>query len=68
VAVNLVFGLSHFNQGPTGIFENFLDGMILGALYLACGRKLAVPIVAHGITDTLDLLLILFFIAIRECF
>jgi len=60
VAANLVFGLSHFNQGRTGICENFLDGLILGALYLACGRKLAVPIVAHGITDTLDFLLIFF--------
>jgi membrane protease YdiL (CAAX protease family) len=60
VTANLVFGLSHFQQGPTGITENFLDGMILGALYLACGRRLAVPIVAHGITDTLDFLLIFF--------
>jgi membrane protease YdiL (CAAX protease family) len=53
-----VFGISHFQQGPTGIAENFLDGVILGALYLVCGRRLAVPIVAHGITDTLDFLLI----------
>jgi len=60
VLANLVFGLSHFQQGPTGIAENFLDGVILGAVYLACGRRLAVPIVAHGITDTLDFLLIFF--------
>jgi uncharacterized protein len=60
VLANLVFGLSHFQQGPTGIAENFLDGVILGALFLACGRRLAVPIVAHGITDTLDFLLIFF--------
>jgi uncharacterized protein len=60
VMANLLFGLSHFQQGPTGIAENVLDGMILGALYLACGRRLAVPIVAHGITDTLDFLLIFF--------
>lgn len=60
VLANLVFGISHFQQGPTGIAENFLDGVILGALYLACGRRLAVPIVAHGITDTLDFLLIFF--------
>jgi hypothetical protein len=26
--------------------------MNLGALYLACGRKLAVLVVAHGMTDT----------------
>jgi uncharacterized protein len=60
VLANLAFGLSHFHQGPTGIVENFLDGMILGVLYLAFGRNLAVPIVAHGITDTVDFLLIFF--------
>jgi membrane protease YdiL (CAAX protease family) len=57
---NLAFGISHFQQGPTGISENVLDGAILGTLYLACGRRLAVPIIAHGITDTLDFLLIFF--------
>ncbi len=60
VIASLVFGISHFHQGPTGICENVLDGLILGALYLACGRKLAVPIIAHGMTDTLDFLLIFF--------
>ncbi len=60
VLANLVFGISHFQQGPTGIAENLFDGVILGALYLACGRRLAVPIVAHGIADTLDFLLIYF--------
>ncbi len=60
VLASLVFGFSHFQQGPTGIAENCLDGAILGALYLACGRRLAVPIVAHGMTDTLDFLLIFF--------
>jgi membrane protease YdiL (CAAX protease family) len=60
VLANLVFGFAHFQQGPTGIADNFLDGVTLGAIYLACGRRLAVPIVAHGITDTLDFLLIFF--------
>jgi len=33
-------------------------GLLLGVLYLACGRNLAVPIIAHGITDTIDVVLI----------
>jgi membrane protease YdiL (CAAX protease family) len=37
--------------------ENIWDGLLLGALYLACGRNLAAPIIAHGITDTVDVLL-----------
>lgn len=60
LTASLVFGLSHFQQGITGITENFLDGLILGVLYLRLGRNLAVPIVAHGVTDTTDLLLLFF--------
>ena len=57
IVVSIVFGCSHIGQGATGIVENAWDGLLLGALYLACGRNLAAPIIAHGITDTVDLLL-----------
>jgi uncharacterized protein len=57
IASSAVFGAAHLGQGITGQLENMLNGLLLGAIYLACGRSLAVPIVAHGITDTLDLLL-----------
>jgi membrane protease YdiL (CAAX protease family) len=58
LTASLVFGLSHFQQGITGVAENFLDGLILGALYWRLGGNLAVPIVAHGITDTIDFVLV----------
>ena len=61
-----IFGLSHFMQGITGVSENFIDGMILGALYLKFGRTLTVPIIAHRVTDTVDFLLV-FFITTRDC-
>lgn len=48
----------HVYQGATGIVENFIDGALLGILYLGSGRNLWVPIVAHGVTDTLDSLII----------
>lgn len=57
VVISVVFGCSHIGQGATGIIENIWDGALLGALYLACGRNLAVPIIAHGLTDTVDVLL-----------
>ncbi len=60
VLASTIFGLSHFMQGITGVSENFIDGLILGVLYLKFGRKLAVPIIAHGVTDTVDFLLIFF--------
>ncbi len=56
--VNAAFGCAHANQGLPGIIQEGFAGLLLGLLYLACGRSLAVPIVAHGITDTIDLALI----------
>jgi membrane protease YdiL (CAAX protease family) len=58
LAVSIVFGFAHIGQGITGQLENVLDGFLLGLIYLGCGRNLAVPIVAHGVTDTVDLLLL----------
>ena len=40
------------------MIANVLKGLMLGGLYLACGRNLAVPVIAHAFTDTLDLALI----------
>jgi hypothetical protein len=40
------------------MIENVWNGLLLGALYLACGRNLAIPVIAHAFTDTLDFFLI----------
>ena len=58
VLVSAVFGWSHYQQGVTGIIEEGSDGLILGLLYLACRRNLAVPIVTHGVCDTVDIVLL----------
>jgi len=58
VVVSVVFGCGHLDQGWTGMIENVWNGLLLGALYLACGRNLAVPVIAHAVGDTLDFLLI----------
>jgi len=58
VIASVVFGFGHYDQGLTGWIENTLNGLLLGGLYLYFGRSLAVPIVAHGITDTIDLIII----------
>jgi membrane protease YdiL (CAAX protease family) len=58
IAVSIVFGCGHIDQGATGMIENILDGLMLGGLYLACGRNLAVPVIAHALTDTIDFVLI----------
>lgn len=57
---SVAFGFGHYDQGLTGWIENTLNGLLLGGLYLIFSRSLAVPIVAHGVTDTLDFLIIFF--------
>jgi CAAX protease family protein len=58
VIVSAVFGYAHNAQGWTGIVEEGTDGLILGLMYMACRRNLAVPIVAHGVCDTIDIVLL----------
>jgi hypothetical protein len=57
IATSLLFGCAHIGQGLTGIVENMWDGLVLGTLYLVSGRNLAVPIIAHGVMDTGDIVL-----------
>ena len=56
--ISCIFGLTHYHQGLTGIIEEGSDGVILGLMYLACRRNLAVPIIAHGVCDTIDIILL----------
>ncbi len=58
ILVSALFGLAHAYQGITGMIDEGLMGLILGMMYLACGRSLSVPLVAHGVADTVDVLLI----------
>jgi membrane protease YdiL (CAAX protease family) len=60
VAVDSAFGLAHAYQGMTGAIDEGLMGLLLGLIYLRTGRNLAVPIIAHGISDTIDFVLIFF--------
>jgi len=58
VVVSVAFGLAHTYQGITGVIENCLNGAILGWMYLGTRRNLSVPIIAHGVADTVDVVLI----------
>ena len=56
--ISALFGFAHYQQGLTGIIEEGSDGLILGLMYLACRRNLAIPVVAHGVCDTIDIVLL----------
>jgi membrane protease YdiL (CAAX protease family) len=58
IVVSILFGVTHLYQGPSGIIVITLTGLLFGALYLATGRNLWVPIIVHGVNDTVGFILI----------
>jgi membrane protease YdiL (CAAX protease family) len=58
IVVHVAFGAAHAYQGWTGAIDEGLSGLLLGLIYLRTGRNLAVPIIAHGVADTTDFILI----------
>jgi uncharacterized protein len=57
LVVSFAFGLGHIDQGITGQVENMIDGLLLGIIFLATGCNMWAAIIAHGVTDTMDILL-----------
>lgn len=59
IVVSVLFGWAHAEgQGIPGMAQEGWNGFLLGLLYLANGRRLAVPIVAHGVSNTMAFVLI----------
>ena len=54
VLVNVGFGLAHTYQGLPGVIEATLGGVAYGALYLATGRNLIAPMIAHFVSNSID--------------
>lgn len=57
---SILFGWGHTEQGVSGWIQEGLSGLILGVLFLTSNRNLVVPIVAHGVSNTLAFVLIYF--------
>jgi membrane protease YdiL (CAAX protease family) len=58
VLVSAFFGWGHEGQQVTGMLQESLAGLLLGLLYLGCGRRLFVPCIAHAAANTLAFALI----------
>ncbi|MGO8933267.1 MAG: CPBP family intramembrane glutamic endopeptidase [Terracidiphilus sp.] len=58
IAVHVGFGLAHSYQDLTGVIDEGLMGLLLGIIYLRTDRNLSVPIIAHGVQDSIDFILI----------
>jgi membrane protease YdiL (CAAX protease family) len=55
---SVLFGWGHTEQGPTGWIQEGLSGLYLGVLFLRTGKNLTVPVISHGVSNTLAFLLI----------
>jgi uncharacterized protein len=60
VLSSLAFSIAHGYQGITGVLDTFLAGLMLGLLYIYARRNLWLPILTHGVVDTVAFLLIYF--------
>jgi membrane protease YdiL (CAAX protease family) len=61
--VSVLFGFGHYYQGPAGVFTTAIDGFVIGAAYLLSGRNLWVAVLAHGLVDTVGIVLLFFGLA-----
>lgn len=52
------FGLSHWYQGPLGVIQAGSSGLFFGLLYVASGYNLLLPMVAHGVFDTVGVIML----------
>ncbi|NIM71077.1 MAG: CPBP family intramembrane metalloprotease [Xanthomonadales bacterium] len=54
----LAFGLAHSYQGVAGMISTGLVGLILGALFIGAGGNLWLPILVHGVANSIGITLI----------
>lgn len=56
IAVNVIFGIAHDYQDVAGVIVTAVGGASYAVLYFLAGRNLVVPIMAHGMQNTIDFL------------
>ncbi|HKO45859.1 MAG TPA: type II CAAX endopeptidase family protein [Pyrinomonadaceae bacterium] len=57
IVISILFGVVHFYQGISGVITVIAAALVYGGLYLLSGRNLWAPIIAHGVYDTVAILL-----------
>lgn len=57
----LLFGLIHSYQGPRGVFETAISGIVAGAIYVRSGRSsIWLVVFVHGFQNTISFVAIYF--------
>jgi hypothetical protein len=54
----VVFGMAHWYQGKSGALGTAIIGLLLGDIFIWNGHNLWMLIIAHGVIDTIGLILI----------
>ena len=54
---SIIFGLSHSYQGRSGPWSTGIIGACLGVIYILSGFNLWLPILVHGVINTVELIL-----------
>jgi uncharacterized protein len=60
VLAAILFGLGHYYKGASGIIDSGVAGLILGAAYMLSGRNLWAAVLAHGLIDTVGVVVLYF--------
>lgn len=58
IGSSLVFGAAHVYQGVSGVLATALAGLVMAVVYLATGRNLWAPVIAHATMDTTGFVMI----------
>ena len=55
---SILFAIGHMNLGIGGVIENFFFALVFAGLYLAARRNLWLPIIAHGVYNSVGFVFI----------
>jgi membrane protease YdiL (CAAX protease family) len=55
---SVLFGTIHYYQGLSGMLSTGVSGLFFGAFFLAGGRNLWAPVLAHGVSNSIGFILI----------
>ena len=58
VFVSGLFGFGHSYQGVAGVLGSGVSCLLFGVVYIVSGRNLWACVVAHGVSDTIGIVLI----------
>ena len=58
LVTSILFGFLHLYQGPAGMLSTGLVGLSFGIVFLATGRNLWIPILCHGIMNSISFVML----------